>query len=93
MSAATSGGSATSEQAPDVPGYSMLIEWSDEDGVYLVRLPEWEAAGAVLDAVTHGQTYEEAARNGVEALESLIASWQDMGWPLPALRGAQPAGC
>jgi predicted RNase H-like HicB family nuclease len=35
------------------------------------------------DAVTHGATYEEAARNGREVLEMLIAEYQDTGKPLP----------
>ena len=53
----------------------MLVQWSDEDQAYLVTLPEW--ADHVLRPVTHGETYEEAIRNGheaLEALEALIAS-------------------
>jgi predicted RNase H-like HicB family nuclease len=80
MSTATTG---ADEQVAGTRRYSMLIVWSDEDNAYLVHLPEWEAAGAVLDAVTHGATPEEAARNGAEALESLMLSWRDLGWPLP----------
>ena len=52
--------------------YSMLIQWSDEDDAYLVTLPEW--ADRVMGPVTHGDTYEEAIKNGHEALEALIAS-------------------
>ena len=44
--------------------YSMVIQWSDEDQVYVVVLPEFEGAH------THGATYAEAARKGVEALQS-----------------------
>ncbi len=66
--------------------YSLLIEWSDEDTVFLVRLPEWENAGAVLGPATHGDTYQEAVSNGQEALETLIGSWQDLGWELPTPR-------
>jgi len=39
--------------------YSMLIEWSEEDQVYLVTLPEW--AGQVLMPATHGSTYGEGS--------------------------------
>lgn len=64
--------------------YSMLIEWSDEDQAYLVTLPEW--AQSVMQPVTHGTSYEEAARSGREALEMLIESAQEDGEPLPAPR-------
>ena len=66
--------------------YSLLIEWSDEDSAFLVRLPEWETTGSVLGPVTHGATYQEAVSNGQEALETLIGSWQDLGWELPTPR-------
>ena len=36
------------------PRYSMTIQWSDEDGMYIVSVPEWEAAGHI--AHTHGAT-------------------------------------
>jgi len=54
--------------------YSMLIQWSDEDQAYLVRLPDWERAERVLGPVSHGDTYTEALKHGLEALEALIAS-------------------
>jgi len=57
--------------------YSMLIQWSDEDQVYVVTLLEFDGNK------THGDTYEEAARKGQEALESLIEAFQAEGWPLP----------
>ena len=51
---------------------SMLAQWSDDDDAYLVTLPEWE--DRVFNPVTHGDTYEEAIKNGYEALEALVAS-------------------
>ncbi len=82
----------------------MLIEWSAEDQLYLVTLPEW--AASVMQPVTHGASYEEAARSGREALEMLIESAQEEGEALPpphtfvsasvstagAIRGETPAG-
>ena len=64
----------------------MLVQWSDEDQAYLVTLPEW--ADHVLRPVTHGETYEEAIRNGHEAqaLEALIASAHKHQEPLPEPR-------
>ncbi len=61
--------------------YSMVIEWSDEDQVFVVSLPEW---GDLLH--THGETYEEALRRGKELIEALIASRQAHGEPLPEPR-------
>jgi predicted RNase H-like HicB family nuclease len=59
--------------------YQMVIQWSDEDELYLVHLPDfpWQ------QFVTHGKTYQEAAANGQEALEGLIAVLQDTQQPLP----------
>ena len=54
--------------------YSMLIQWSDEDQAYLARLPDWEHAKRILGPVTHRDTYTEAFKNGLEALEALVAS-------------------
>jgi antitoxin HicB len=34
-------------------------------------------------AGTHGDTYEDAVKNGIEALESLIISYQSTGDSLP----------
>jgi predicted RNase H-like HicB family nuclease len=57
--------------------YSVLIEWSDEDNKYIVTLPEFP------NCYTHGATYEEALRNGKEAIEALIEKYQYCGQPLP----------
>ena len=51
--------------------YRMLIEWSDENQCFVVMLPDWE--GKVYQPVTDGATYEEAARNGQEVLDLLVA--------------------
>ena len=58
--------------------YSMLIQWSDEDQVFVVTLPEFGPY-----AQTHGSTYAEAAQQGEDALESLIAVYEEEGRPLP----------
>jgi antitoxin HicB len=58
--------------------YSMVIQWSDEDKAFIVSLPEFGPYSK-----THGATYEEAAKNGQEALESLIEAFEADGQPLP----------
>ena len=62
--------------------YSMLIEWSEEDQVYLVILPEW--ADRVIMPATHGDTYNEAVQQGQEVLKMLVESAKRDGEPLPA---------
>ena len=58
--------------------YSMRIEWSDEDQVFVVSLPEW---GDLVH--THGETYEEALERGKELIEGLVAARQERSEPLP----------
>jgi antitoxin HicB len=59
------------------PRYSMVIEWSEVDQVFVVTLPEFHGCK------THGSTYEEAARQGQDAIESLIGAYQAEGRELP----------
>lgn len=61
--------------------YTMMIQWSDEDQLYLVHLPEFPGQ----HFITHGKTYEEAAQNGQEALEGLIVVLLDHDQQLPPL--------
>ena len=48
--------------------YRMIIDWSDEDDCYLVHLPDFPEQ----TYRTHGDSYEEAAKNGEEVLHLLI---------------------
>jgi predicted RNase H-like HicB family nuclease len=56
----------------------MVIQWSDEDQVFLAILPEFGPY-----AKTHGATYKEAAKNGGQVLELLIETYQAEGRTLP----------
>ena len=60
--------------------YSMLIQWSEEDQAFLVNFPEWTGTN---HPHTHGETYEEAARNGAEVIELLIEYDLEENRPLP----------
>ncbi|MGH7213719.1 MAG: type II toxin-antitoxin system HicB family antitoxin [Tepidisphaeraceae bacterium] len=60
------------------PTYSMVIQWSNEDEVYIVTLPEFD------NAKTHGETYEKAARQGRERIESFLIWHEQDAKPLPA---------
>ncbi len=62
--------------------YEMTIAWSEEDDCFLVGFPDflgqkWR---------THGDTYEIAVNNGVEALESLMLAYEVSGESLPEPR-------
>ncbi|HKS69140.1 MAG TPA: type II toxin-antitoxin system HicB family antitoxin [Ktedonobacterales bacterium] len=69
--------SATNEGHPH---YSMVIEWSDEDQAFVVSIPEFPGN------YTHGDTYEEAAKQGQDLIDSLIMWTQQDGKPLPQPR-------
>ena len=60
--------------------YSMRIEWSDEDRVYIVTVPE------LPGCKTHGETYEVAVRQARDALESWIDAARAWGREIPSPR-------
>jgi predicted RNase H-like HicB family nuclease len=66
--------------------YSRLIRWSERDRAYLVALPEWEGRLGNRDSATHGDSYREAAENGPEVLEMLVADALESGESLPEPR-------
>lgn len=59
------------------PYYRVSIEYSDEDGCFVARVPE--LPGCVSD----GSSYEEAAANIREAMSGYILSLKEEGRPLP----------
>jgi antitoxin HicB len=60
---------------------SIVIAWSDADGVYVVSLPEW---GDLVH--THGATQEEALQRGKELLDGLLSARLQRGEQLPPPR-------
>lgn len=65
----------------DTPPYSLVIEWSPEDRIYVVLLPEW--ANRYAMPVADGATYEEAVARGRAVLENLIAFAEEDHVSLP----------
>jgi predicted RNase H-like HicB family nuclease len=61
--------------------YSMAVQWSDEDQLFLVTIPEF--ADRVMMPCTHGKTREEAIRNGEEVIEMYLEAWATDGELLP----------
>jgi predicted RNase H-like HicB family nuclease len=66
--------------------YSMMIQWSEEDQLFLVHLPDFPSQ----QFVTHGTTYETAARNGQEVLAMIIEEYREKCYPNPRLCGRKP---
>lgn len=60
--------------------YSMIIQWDEEDRIYVVTVPE------LPGCMTHGKTIEEAIRQGRDAIESWIDAMEASGKPIPAPR-------
>ena len=65
--------------------YSMLIQWSEIDQVFVVTIPEF--IGRVMMPCTDGQTYEDSARSGLEVIETFLEIWNEEGQPLPEPQG------
>jgi antitoxin HicB len=61
------------------PKYPMIIQWSEVDQCFLVAFPDFPGQ----QWRTHGETYQEAFKNGIEALESLIIAYESLGESLP----------
>ncbi len=58
--------------------YSMLIQWDEEDKIYIVTVPE------LPGCKTHGKTYDEAIKNALEVIELWLETAKDLGWPIPS---------
>ncbi len=61
--------------------YSMIVQWSDEDQLFLVTIPEFTSR--IMMPCTHGKTRSEAIRNGEEVIEMYLEAWQTEGESIP----------
>src|SRR5215213_3614090 len=68
---------AQPEELEETRLYSMEIEWSPDDEVFVVRFPD--APGVM----THGATREEAAAQGEDAIITWLTAHKDAGLPVP----------
>ena len=57
--------------------YSMITQWDSRDNIFVVRVPE------LPGCVTHGETYEEAVKQGLDAIESWVMTAVANNEPLP----------
>ena len=60
--------------------YSMVLEWDPHDRIYIVTVPELPGCR------THGDTPEEAVRQGRDAIEGWIDAMRYWGRPIPRPR-------
>ncbi len=60
--------------------YSMDIQWDEQDQIFVVTVPE------LPGCMTHGKTYEEAVRQGQDAIESVVDTLVEIGRPVPPPR-------
>ncbi len=60
--------------------YSLLIQWDDEDKIYVVSVPELPGAR------THGKTREEAIKNVLEVIDLWIEAAEKDGITVPSPR-------
>lgn len=57
--------------------YSLTIQWSEEDQLYLVTIPEF--SDIAMQPSTYGKTYEEAIANAQEAIAGYLEYCQETG--------------
>jgi predicted RNase H-like HicB family nuclease len=57
--------------------YSMIIQWDPNDKIYVVTVPE------LPGCMTHGNTHEEAIKQGEDAIESWLMVAKELGRPIP----------
>jgi putative transcriptional regulator len=65
------------EELAEARRYTMEIEWSPEDEVFVVRFPD------VPGVMTHGATREEAATMGEDAIITWLTALHDANIPVP----------
>jgi predicted RNase H-like HicB family nuclease len=70
----------TPEELAEASRYEIVIQWSDEDQVFIASVPELPGAR------THGDTPAEAAEKAVEVAASWIYGSRQLGHAVPAPR-------
>jgi predicted RNase H-like HicB family nuclease len=61
--------------------YELIIFWSEEDGRYIVEVPE--LPGCMAD----GQTYEEAIKNAETVISEWMETARSLGRSIPQPKG------
>ena len=61
--------------------YELIIYWSEDDGCFVVEVPE--LPGCMAD----GDSYEEAVANAQQVVEEWIETAKELGRPVPEPKG------
>jgi predicted RNase H-like HicB family nuclease len=61
--------------------YELIIYWSEEDGAFVVEVPE--LPGCMAD----GETYEQAVANAQQVIEEWTERARELGRPIPEPKG------
>ena len=61
--------------------YELIIFWSEEDGCYLVEVPE------LPRCMADGESYEEAVKNAEIVISEWIETAKSLGREIPQPRG------
>jgi predicted RNase H-like HicB family nuclease len=61
--------------------YELIVFWSEEDGIYVVEVPE--LPGCMAD----GPTYEDAIRNAEIVISEWIETARNLGREIPVPKG------
>ena len=61
--------------------YELIIYWSEEDGAFIVEVPE--LPGCMAD----GATYQEALVNAQVVIQEWIETVRELGRPIPEPKG------
>lgn len=61
--------------------YELIIYWSDDDGCFVVEVPE--LPGCMAD----GDSYEEAVANAQQVVAEWIETAKELGRPVPEPKG------
>ena len=69
----------------DSYSYSVVFEWREEDGVYLVTCPR------LPGLVTYGRTMPQARKMAAEAMKGYLESLRDTGDTIPPSEKRLPA--
>jgi predicted RNase H-like HicB family nuclease len=64
-------------KTPRPRDYEIIVDWSDEDACYVVRIPD------LPGCMCHGETREEAVRNAEQAIEFYLDCLRQDAKPIP----------
>jgi predicted RNase H-like HicB family nuclease len=64
------------------PNYSVLIQWSSEDNIFVVSIPEF--SDFLVMPCTHGSSYYDAANAAQEVIETFLEIWEEQGLEPPS---------